>query len=54
MAKDPDEHARRKRADELRKRVQRLLSGEPPEDGKKRTETPREFIHRRMGEHDAE
>jgi hypothetical protein len=44
---DSDEEARRRRAEELRKQVERLESGEQPED---EPETPREFVHRRMHE----
>jgi hypothetical protein len=44
---DTDEEARRRRAEELREQVERLKSGEEPED---EPETPREFVHRRMRE----
>jgi hypothetical protein len=44
---DPDEEARLRRAEELREQVERLKSGEKPEE---EPETPREFVHRRMRE----
>jgi hypothetical protein len=44
---DPEEEAQRRRAEELREQVERLKSGEEPED---EPETPREFVHRRMRE----
>jgi hypothetical protein len=44
---DPEEEARLERAAELREQIEKLQSGEEPDE---EAETPREFVHRKMRE----
>lgn len=44
---DPEEEARLERAAELREQIEKLKSGEEPDE---EPESPREFIHRKMRE----
>lgn len=44
---DPEEEARLERAAELREQIEKLKSGEEPDE---EPESPREFVHRKMRE----
>ena len=50
-----DEEARKRRAEELRKEIASIESGDEPEDdsGEKEPESPRDFVERKMREEDA-
>jgi hypothetical protein len=52
MADKGDEAAKVARARALREQIRRLVSGDEPQDDASETESPRDFIHKKMRDRD--